>query len=87
MSVEIVLALLAVMLALTAIAHKIGIPYPILLVLGGLAISLVPGLPAIVLDPNTVFVLFLPPIIQLSAYYTPTRDFRRYWNSIGMLAV
>jgi len=85
--VEIILALLTVMLALVVVARRLGIPYPILLVLGGLAISLVPGLPRVVLDPNLVFVLFLPPIIQLSAYYTPTRDFRANLRSISLLAI
>src|SRR6266700_8278390 len=75
------------MLALVVVARRLGIPYPILLVLGGLAISLVPGLPRVVLDPNLVFVLFLPPIIQLSAYYTPTRDFRANLRSISLLAI
>lgn len=87
MDVEIILGLLTVMLALVVIARRLGIPYPILLVLGGLGISLVPRLPRVVLDPNLIFVLFLPPIIQLSAYYTPTRDFRANLRSIGLLAI
>lgn len=87
MAVETILALLAVMLILVAIAHKLGLPEPILLVVGGLAISLVPGLPRVTLDPDVVFILFLPPIIQLSAYNTSTRDFRANLRSISMMAV
>ncbi|GHO46864.1 Na+/H+ antiporter [Ktedonospora formicarum] len=87
MAVETILALLAVMLILVAIAHKLGIPEPILLVTGGLAISLVPGLPRVTLEPDIVFVLFLPPIIQLSAYDTSMRDFRTNLRSIGLMAI
>ena len=47
-----------VVLALTTIARKLTIPYPILLVVGGLALSFVPGLPIIRLDPNLVFFVF-----------------------------
>jgi CPA1 family monovalent cation:H+ antiporter len=87
MGVEIVLGLLFVMVLLVAVANRLKLPYPILLVIAGLAIGLVPGLPRIELDPNLVFFLFLPPIIQLSAFNTPTRDFRQNLRSIGLLAV
>jgi Na+/H+ antiporter len=85
--VEIILALLALMLVLIVLANRIRIAYPILLVLGGLGIGLIPGLPKIVLEPNLVFVLFLPPILQLSAYTTSMRDFRSNMRAIGLLAI
>src|SRR5690242_16581218 len=87
MAVEIILALLFVMVALVALANRLQIAYPIVLVLAGLGIGFIPELPRIVLDPRLVFVLFLPPIIQLSAYYTSTRDFRANLRSISLLAV
>jgi len=52
------------------------IPYPILLVLVGLAIGAMPGLPAVKLDPDLVFLVFLPPILFAAAYFTSFRDFR-----------
>ena len=56
---EIIILLLAVVLALTTIAQKISIPYPIFLVLGGLVLGLVPGLPTVTLHPDLVFLVFL----------------------------
>ncbi|QBD76395.1 Na+/H+ antiporter [Ktedonosporobacter rubrisoli] len=84
---EIILALLFIMVMLVALARRIQLPYPILLVLAGLGISFIPGLPRIELDPDLVFVLFLPPILQLSAYNTPIRDFRANLQAIGLLAI
>jgi monovalent cation/hydrogen antiporter len=55
-SSETILALLFVMIILVALARKIRVPYPILLVLAGLGISFLPGLPRIELDPDLVFV-------------------------------
>jgi monovalent cation/hydrogen antiporter len=86
-TVLIVFSLLAAMVILVALANRLRIPYPILLVLGGLVISLIPGLPFIELNPSLVFILFLPPILQQSAYYTPIRDFRANLRSISLLAI
>ncbi len=58
---ELVLGLLVVIVVLTAVAEKIGVPYPIALVLGGLALALVPGLPAVQLNPELVFICFFRP--------------------------
>lgn len=87
MAVEVILALLLVMIVLVALANRLQLPYPILLVVAGLAIGFIPGLPQITLNPSLVFVLFLPPIIQLSAYYTSARDFRANLRSISLLAI
>ena len=70
---EIIILLLAVVLALTTIAQKICIPYPIFLVLGGLLLGLVPGLPTVTLHPDLVFLVFLPPILWAAAYFTSLR--------------
>ncbi|MCU0495239.1 MAG: Na+/H+ antiporter [Chloroflexaceae bacterium] len=85
--IEIVLWLLAAMVVLVAAARRAKIPYPLLLVIGGLLISLVPGLPPVELEPEIVFFLFLPPIITAAAYFTPIRDFRFNLRSIILLAV
>lgn len=84
---EVVFGLLLAMALLVALAEKLKIPYPILLVIGGLAIGFVPGLPKIELEPEIVFVLFLPPIIQQAAYFTPVRDFKANLRPIILLSV
>jgi monovalent cation/hydrogen antiporter len=58
-------------------AGRTGLPTEILLVLGSLALSLLPGLPPLILDPNVVFTLFLPPILFAAAYFTSWRDFKK----------
>lgn len=84
---EIVILLLAAVLALTAVAHKILIPYPILLVIGGLILGVLPGLPAVTLSPDLVFLVFLPPILWAAAYFTSLREFRQNLRPISLLAV
>ncbi|MGZ4976761.1 MAG: Na+/H+ antiporter [Methylobacter sp.] len=84
---EIIILLLIAVLALTTIARKLAIPYPILLVIGGLILSFVPGLPTIRLDPDLVFLVFLPPLLWAAAYFTSWRDFRANARPITLLAV
>ncbi|MFL5759952.1 MAG: Na+/H+ antiporter [Thermomicrobiales bacterium] len=85
--VEAILVLLAATTALVALARRFEIPYPILLVLGGLALGFMPGLPRVELKPELVFVLILPPILQSAAFFTPVRDFRAQIRPILSLAV
>jgi Na+/H+ antiporter len=82
-----VILLLVVVIALVTIARRILIPYPIFLVLGGVVLSLVPDLPVVRLDPDLVFLIFLPPILFSAAYFTSLRDFRANLRSITLLAV
>ena len=84
---EIIVILLAVVLALTTLAHRILLPYPILLVVGGLILGVVPGMPRIQLNPDLVFLVFLPPILWGAAYFTSWRDFRANLRPITWLAV
>lgn len=79
--------LLAAVLALTAVAQNMCIPYPIFLVLGGVTLGLVPGLPAVTFHPDLVFLVFLPPILWAAAYFTSLREFRRDLRPISLLAV
>jgi CPA1 family monovalent cation:H+ antiporter len=83
----ILLALLAVLAALLIAAPKLRIPYPIFLVLGGLALGFVPGMPAITLPPEVVLVAVLPPLLYLSAYRTSLRDLRANSRAIAVLAI
>ena len=84
---ELVILLLAVVLALTTVAQKVFIPYPILLVIGGLILGVVPGLPTVTLSPDLVFLVFLPPILWAAAYFTSWREFRDNLRPISLLAV
>ncbi|MFZ5625083.1 MAG: Na+/H+ antiporter [Gemmatimonadota bacterium] len=86
-AVQVVILLMAVVLVLTTIARRILLPYPILLVLGGLGLALVPGLPAVMLDPDLVFFVFLPPILWSAAYFTSWRDFKANIRTISLLAL
>jgi CPA1 family monovalent cation:H+ antiporter len=82
-----VILMLAAVIVLVTIARRVLIPYPIFLVLGGLALSLVPNVPVIRLDPDLVFLIFLPPILWSAAYFTSLRDFRANLRAIGLLAI
>jgi CPA1 family monovalent cation:H+ antiporter len=84
---ELILGLMVVVIGLAALADRLDVPYPILLVLGGLALAFVPGLPHVELEPEIVFLLFLPPILFSAAYFTSWRDFRANGRAIGLLAV
>ena len=89
--IELVLLLLVIATALAFVARRIGVAYPIVLVLGGLALGLVlaamPNPPSVELPPEVVFVLFLPPILFAAGYFTPIRDFKANLRPIGLLAV
>lgn len=83
---EVVLLLMAVVAAVTLLAARIGIPYPILMVVTGLALGLVPGISRIELDPNIVLALFLPPILFSAAYFMSPRELWRNVRPISLLA-
>src|SRR5437660_6475650 len=84
---ELILICLVAVALLAIVARKIRVPYPILLTIGGVVLALVPGLPAIHLDPQLVFNLFLPPLLYPAAVYTSWRDFRANLRSILPLAI
>src|SRR5881392_2783930 len=83
---ELILICLVAVALLAIVARKLRIPYPILLTIGGGVLALIPGLPAIHLDPKLVFNLFLPPLIYPAAVYTSWRDFRTNLRPIILLA-
>jgi Na+/H+ antiporter len=82
-----VIVLLTVVTALSEVTDKVKIPYPILLVLAGIAIGLVPGLPHITLNPETVFLVFLPPVLYAAAWNTSWADFKAAGRPITLLAI
>jgi monovalent cation/hydrogen antiporter len=86
--VQAVFLLLLVFVAMFAgLARRLKIPYPILLVIAGLLVSFLPGMPRIGLDPDLVFLVFLPPLLYSAAWTLSWREFQRNFLSIAMLAV
>src|SRR6185503_5891327 len=83
---EIILTLFLFVAAFAVLAYRIKVPYPIFLVLGGLAMSYIPHLPRLSLDPNLVFLVFLPPILYYAGLQTSWRDFRANLRPISLLA-
>ncbi|MEO7177420.1 MAG: Na+/H+ antiporter [Allosphingosinicella sp.] len=84
---ELVLALLATVIALHIAAARFGFPPSAALLVGGGALAFLPGLPEISLDPELALVLFLPPLLMDGAYYTAFGRFRRHLPGILALAV
>jgi len=84
---ETIVLLLGLVAALVVIAQKITLPYPVVLVLAGLALSFVPRLPEVKLNPDIVFYFFLPPLIYPAALFTSWRDFRKNLRPILLLAI
>jgi monovalent cation/hydrogen antiporter len=80
------LLLLLFVVALGTLAQKLRIPYPIVLVIGGLLLSFVPGIPKITLDPDIVFLVILPPLLFSAAWLTSWREFSYHLVSILFLA-
>jgi len=84
-SLLLIVSLLFIVSMLAMLSDKLRISYPIFLVIAGLGISLIPGVPIIQLDPNIVFIIFLPPLLYSAAWYTPWHDFWRMRRPIGLL--
>ncbi len=72
----VIISLLVAVAFLSAIATRIGIPYPILLVVGGLGLGFVPGIPDVRLQPDLVLVVFLPPLLYSAAFFANLRELR-----------
>ncbi|MGN6871696.1 MAG: Na+/H+ antiporter [Solirubrobacteraceae bacterium] len=84
---DLVIALLAAITLLAGLAARTGTPYPVVLVLGGLVMGLVPGVPSPALNPDLVLVLFLPPLIYSSAFLSSVSDIRANAAPILALAI
>src|ERR1044072_1194419 len=86
-AIELFVFLLLAVALLAGLGLRSGVPYPVALVLGGLVIGLVPGLPSPDLDPEIVFFVFLPPLLYSAAVTTSWPDLRAEWRPIALLAV
>lgn len=84
---EIILLLLAVIVGLDVAARRLQLPRAAALILGGIGFALIPGTPDVEIDPELVLVLFLPPLLMASAWFTSWRDFRADIRIILQLAV
>ena len=83
----VILLLLALVAGFAVMAHRLKVPYPIVLVLVGLGISFLPHMPRVPLEPKIVFVIFLPPLLYAWAWTMSWREFRRNGIVLGLLAV
>ncbi|MBN8530560.1 MAG: Na+/H+ antiporter [Alphaproteobacteria bacterium] len=72
--------------ALALVAKRISLSYPIAFIFGGIGLALIPGLPAILIAPEMILVIFLPPLLMEAAYFTSLRDFRFNLRPILLLA-
>ena len=85
---QIVIAALFVSAAgLNAVANWLDVPYPIPLVLGGLVLGLIPGIPSIHLEPDLVLLVFLPPLLYASAFFSDLRTLRADARVIALNAI
>jgi CPA1 family monovalent cation:H+ antiporter len=86
--VELILISLFVAVAvLNAAANRLSLPYPIVLVVGGLALAVVPGIPDVELDPDLVLILFLPPLLYAAAFFSDLRSLRANVRPLSLTAI
>ncbi len=85
--VEIILSLIAACIGFALLARRLQVPYAVILVLGGMVLALLPGVPEVRLNPELALAFFLPPLLQASAYRTDWRAFRSNIGAILLLAV
>src|SRR5436190_289844 len=79
--------LLVAVAGLSALARRLQIPYPIVLVIGGALFGFVPGLPEVTLDPDVVLVVFLPPLLYSTAFFANLGDLRRDLRAISITSI
>src|SRR6516164_8022304 len=80
------LALLVALGVLLALSPTLRLPLPILLVLGGVLLGFIPGLPHVTLPPEVVLVAVLPPLLYAGAFFTSLRELRRNRRAVSLLA-
>src|SRR3954465_2627181 len=85
--IELFVCLLLAVAVLAGLGLRSGVPYPVALVVGGLAIGLIPGLPVPHLDPDIVFFVFLPPLLYATAIVTSPEELRANVRPILLLSV
>jgi Na+/H+ antiporter len=81
------MGLLVAVAAMLALAPRLRVPYPILLVVGGVGIAVIPGMPDVHVRPELIFFGVLPPLLYIAAFFTSLRDLRAYKKTVGALAI
>ena len=84
---EQLLGILLVAVLLSALARRVGAPYPAFLALGGAVLAFLPGVPTFTIDPEVALALFVAPVLLDAAYDTSPRDLRDHWVPVASLAV
>src|SRR5215210_1520612 len=85
--IESLIFLLGAAALLAQLARVLKVPYPILLVLGGLGIGFIPGLPVVQIAPEVIFIVFLPPLLNAAAFFSSPLDLRAHLRPIVLLAI
>ena len=83
----VVFGLLVAVAGLVLLSDVLEVPYPIFLVLGGLVLGFIPGVPEVELAPELVLLIFLPPLLYVSAFLSSLRDLRAKIRPVGLLSV
>lgn len=84
---SVVVLILAIMIGLSAIADKIKLPYPIILITAGIGIGFIPSLPNVSLNSEVIFLIFLPPLLYDAAFNISFKTFKSNINTIGTLSI
>ena len=82
-----IIALFVSVAGLNVISRWLDVPYPIPLVLGGVAVGLLPGMPEVELEPDLVLVVFLPPLLYAAAFFSDLRALRDDVRAISLLSI
>jgi monovalent cation/hydrogen antiporter len=83
----VIFGLLVAVVGFVLLSRVLKVPYPVFLVVGGLTLSFVPGLPSVELPPDLVLLIFLPPLLYSSAFFSSPRDLRANLRPIALLSV
>jgi CPA1 family monovalent cation:H+ antiporter len=86
-NITIIIMMLFGVAFLGILSNKYKFPFPIALVLCGVVISIIPGLPVIALSPDVVFIIFLPPLLYYAAWNTSWHDFKGSIRAISLAAI
>ncbi|KGO88359.1 sodium:proton exchanger [Flavobacterium rivuli WB 3.3-2 = DSM 21788] len=83
----VILFILAIMIGLSAMADKINLPYPILLIVAGIGMGFIPMLPPMEINPEIIFLIFLPPLLYDAAFNISFKEFKTNINTIATLSI
>jgi len=83
----IVIFILVVMIGLSSVADHIKIPYPVLLIIGGIAVGFIPSFRPIDINPEIIFLIFLPPLLYDAAFNISFKEFKTNINTIATLSI